>query len=576
MRWTRRHSKRAALVPASSLADPSDRLIEMLGGPVSPAGVQVSDQVARQISTYWACVRVVAEDVAKLPIVVARRLERGSERLGSSALHYLLNVQPNPMMGAMVFRECLLQWTLTWGNGIAEIEWDGAGRPVALWPIPTPYVTPVLKNGQLLYEVRAPNGRPVTLEADSVFHLRGLGPDGLWGWSVLRMARETLGAAASANRFASSMFARGVKASGVLSHPGKLTPAAMANLKSFQDSYGGTENAHKTIILEEGMTWTPTSMTPEDAQMLETRRFDVEEICRWFRVAPHKVQSLDKATYSNIEHQGSSFVGDSLQGWMTKFEQEVQIKLIGVRSAVYARHNASALVRGDYKTRMEGHSLARQGGWMSADDIRELEDMNPLPEGIGGVYTVGAGVQNAESVARGTPAPGEPAPAAEPDSAGLDEEEERSLVSLASLALEPLIRVEADKLRRSIARGDVLTWAHGFYDESRIDRLCVPLTIAAESVLAAAGHGAMDDVDVRAVRSWCEAHVASSRAALVNPEKALQAVSGAGRSSECAAEFVRAVVEHARARGKERSDAGGKGTRAANREDEAGGAGGRG
>jgi HK97 family phage portal protein len=513
--------------------------------------VCVTDEVARRISTYWACVRAVSEDVAKLPIVVARRLERGREILNGNRLHQLLNVQPNKYTTAIAFRETMMAWVLTHGNGIAEIEWDGAGRPVALHVIPTPCVTPYIRKGDLFYDVQTPRGPVVTLEADSVFHLRGLGPDSIWGWSVLKMARETLSAATSANRFAGSMFEKGVKASGVLSHPGKLSPTAAKNIReSFHERYAGTENAHKTIVLEEGMTWTPTSITPEDAQMLETRQYDVTEICRWFRVAPHKVQHLADATYSNIEHQGQEYVGDSLHAWMTRWEQEGQIKLIGASSSTYMRHNASALVRGDYKSRMEGHNIARTGGWASADDIRELEDMNPLPDDQGQIYTVPAGVQSARALlATPAPDPVDPAAPVVPQPAAddaIDPAEERALVSLVSLALAPLLSVEVDKLSRSITRGDVSAWSEKFHSDDRVARMLVPMSIAGEAVSAAIGA----EPDLEAVRAWCSESVryAGAAARSGDPAAVCAEWSKETRAAGLALSFIESVRAAARAK----------------------------
>lgn len=389
---------RARVLP--SYAPSSDELAELFGHGATPSGVWVSDRVAMQIGTVYACVRNIADDVSKCSIVVGERADDGGRRIiRTHPIHRLLNVESNPEMTAKVFRETIIAHAVLTGNGYAEIQWLGNGLPGALWPLDPAKMRVIRESSgaplRYVYE-----GRDVG--AENVLHIPGLGYDGRVGYSVVAMARDALGSVIATERFGASFFANGARPSGTLTHPGHLSDKAYANLRrSFEERYQGSGNAGKPLILEEGMKWESMSIPPEDAQFLATRQFQVPEICRWFRMPPHKVADLSRATFANIEHQSIEYVTDCLLGWFIRFEQEVGRKIFGASSRMYIHHNANSLLRGDAKTRYEAYGVGRQWGWFSANDIRRLEDMDPIGDD-GDVYLVPLNMRSAAEAAAPT------------------------------------------------------------------------------------------------------------------------------------------------------------------------------
>lgn len=389
-------ARMAAAQRALSLEDPrvpitGAQLVELMDGTPTASGVQVNEFTAMNLSAVWAAVRLLANAVAVPPLILYERLERGRRRASSERLYQLLHDRPNPEMTAVQFKQTVQAHAVTWGNGYAEIERDGAGRPVALWPL-LPHLTRVeRRNGRKIVVTTLLDGQQVALPAEDVLHIPGPGYDGLMGYSVIRMARESLGLARAAELYGASWFAGGGRPSGVLMYDKALSPEQKANLRQeWQQVHGGLKNAHRVAILEAGMKWQQIGLPPGDAQFLGTREFSVEEIARWFGVPPHKLAHLKNAHFNNIEHQKIEFHTDSALPWYTTWEQAVSMTLIPERDRgrLYAEFLAEALLRGDHKTRYEAYSIGRQWGWLSANDIRELENMNPLPGREGDIYLV--------------------------------------------------------------------------------------------------------------------------------------------------------------------------------------------
>lgn len=381
------------------------------------AGVFVSEDTALTNSTYFACISVIAQSVAAMPWGVIRVDGAKREPQPGNTVSWLLGTQPNPEMSAFTFRETLLSWALGWGNGYAEIERDVGRRPIWLWPIAPDRVLPKRSetSGKLVYEVRNETQPTSVIDAENMLHVRGLGFDGLTGYSIARLAAQSIGLALGTEQFGASFFGSGAHMAGALEHPKTLSkPAAERLRESWDETYNGLKKAHKVAILEEGMKYNRFGIPPDEAQFLETRQFQVEEICRWFRMPPHKVQHLLRATFSNIEHQSIDFVTDTLLPWVVRLEQEANIKLIGrnTQGRLVTKINMNALLRGDTATRNEAYAKGRQWGWYSADDVRALEDMNPLPEG-GDVYLSPANMVPSDELGK-VPAPsyGAPKPAA--------------------------------------------------------------------------------------------------------------------------------------------------------------------
>lgn len=389
-------ARMAAAQRALSLEDPrvpitGAQLVELMDGAPTAAGVTVNEFTALNLSAVWAAVRLLANAVAVPPLILYERQERGRRRATDHPLYRILHDQPNPEVTAFTFKQTLQAHAVVWGNAYAEIERDGAGRPRALWPL-LPHLTRVeRRNGRKVVVTTLLDDQQVILPAEDVLHIPGLGYNGLMGHSVIRHARESLGLAAAAERYGASWFSGGGRPSGVLQYDKALAPEQKARLREeWQNLHGGLQNAHRVAILEAGMKWQQIGLPPEDAQFLGTREFSVEEIARWFGVPPHKLAHLKHAHFSNIEHQKIEFHTDSALPWYVTWEQAVNTTLIPERerSRYYAEFLPEALLRGDHKTRYEAYSIGRQWGWLSANDIREMENMNPLPGEEGDIYLV--------------------------------------------------------------------------------------------------------------------------------------------------------------------------------------------
>ncbi len=391
----------------SSLANPEQWLIDWFsGGAQSASGVTVNERTALQSTAVFSCVRVLAETVASLPLPVYRRLSGGGkERATDHYLYPLLHDQPNTEMTSLEFRETLMGHLALWGNAYAQIERNAGLQVRALWPLRPDRMTVRRENGVLAYRYQPENGQDRVFRPGQIMHIRGLSGDGIIGYSPIRMAREAIGLARATEEFGARFFGSGSNPGGVLQHPNKLTDKALENLRrSFEERHGGLANAHRPLILEEGMTWQQIGIPPEDAQFLETRKFQTNEIARIFRVPPHMIGDLERATFSNIEHQSIEFVVHTIVPWLRRWEQAMLRDLFtpAERREYFAEFLVDGLLRGDIQSRYQAYAIGRQNGWLSADDIRELENMNPLPDGQGRVYLVPLNMIPATDV--GTPA----------------------------------------------------------------------------------------------------------------------------------------------------------------------------
>lgn len=363
------------------------------GGTTS--GKAVNERTAMQTSAVYACVRILAESIAGLPLHIYQyKPDGGKERVHSHSLYPVLHDEPNPEMTSFVFREVMMSHLLLYGNAYAQIIRDGRGRVLALYPLlPNKMEVDRASNGELYYtywrdrdENRYnPNAGAIILRRDEVLHIPGLGFDGLIGYSPIAMAKNAIGMSLATEEYGASFFANGASPGGVLEHPGVLKDPGKVR-ESWNAVYQGSGNAHKVAVLEEGMKFQAIGIPPEAAQFLETRKFQINEIARIFRVPPHMVGDLEKSSFSNIEQQSLEFVKYTLDPWVVRWEQALQQVLLlpSEKSHYFIKFNVDGLLRGDYQKRMEGYATARQNGWLSANDIRELEDMNRIPAEEGG------------------------------------------------------------------------------------------------------------------------------------------------------------------------------------------------
>ena len=288
---------------------------------------------------------------------------------------------------------------LLWGNAYSQIIRNGKGEVVALYPLmPDRMKVDRDEHGRLYYEYTVYDtddvdgrkgtdkvGRTVRLQPHDVLHIPGLGFDGLVGYSPIAMAKNAIGLAIATEEYGSKFFANGAAPSGVLEHPGTIKDPSKVR-ESWQATFGGSGNANKIAVLEEGMKYTPISISPEQAQFLETRKFQIDEIARIFRVPPHMIGDLEKSSFNNIEQQSLEFVKYTLDPWVSRWEQAMVRALLtpDEKKRYFFKFNVDGLLRGDYQSRMNGYATARQNGWMSANDIRELENLDRIPAEQGG------------------------------------------------------------------------------------------------------------------------------------------------------------------------------------------------
>jgi HK97 family phage portal protein len=350
------------------------------------AGIPITSDSVLTVSAVWACVRYLSQTCAVLPWRVMKESDRGSEPYPSHPVNYLIGVRPNPETSAFQFRETLTSWALRYGNGYAEIERNAVGLPAALWPIHPDRVEPKRNDiGALVYEVSNDAANKVTIGAGDMFHLRGYG-DGPIGVNVMQYAAQSIGWAKATQIFGAAFFGNGATPSGVVSMKRPMTEAGLELLKkNFADLYQGPYKSNKTAFLDNEMEYKAISIEPEKSQFIETNQFQIEEICRWFGVPPHKIAHLLRATFSNIEHQSIEVVVDSLTPWVKRWEEEADYKLFGPlnRQAFFTKIYLQGLMRGDTVARASFYSQMRAIGVLSVNDIRALEDMQTLPESSG-------------------------------------------------------------------------------------------------------------------------------------------------------------------------------------------------
>lgn len=359
------------------------------------SGERVDEQSAMQISTVYACVRLLAETVAALPLHLYRYTDggKGKESACDHPLYRILYRQPNDEMSSFIWRETMMTHLLLWGNAYSQIIRDGRNQVLGLYPL-LPENVEVDRDGQgeLYYiyhaytdEVPGDQNQDIYFRKDEILHIPGLGFNGLVGFSPIAMMKNSLGTTLAVEKYGASFFKNGAQPSGVLEHPGVLKDPQKIR-DNWTAVYGGANNAHKVAVLEEGMSYKAISLPPEDSQFLSTRQFGVEEICRIFRVPPHMVQSLEHATFSNIEHQSIDFVVHTLTPWLVRFEQAIikDLLLTEEQDVLFPKFNVDGLLRGDYQSRMNGYATGISNGFLSPNDIHRLENMDLIPAEEGG------------------------------------------------------------------------------------------------------------------------------------------------------------------------------------------------
>ena len=348
----------------------------------SQAGVTVNADTAMKASAVYACVRVLAETVAQLPLKVIEIMPDGRRREARDhPIYELLHDQPNSWQTSFEFREMMMGHLALRGNAYAEIIPGPRGFADQLIPIHPDMVRVEQTRGKVLvYEVKDRTGRARKRSQEEIIHLKLLSSDGITGLSPIQLGRDSIGLSLATESYGARFFKNDARPGGVITHPGVLKPEARMNLKSsWQQAHSGTANSHKTAVLEEGMKWEQIGMTSEDAQFLETRAFQITDIARIFRVPPHLISDLSKATFSNIEQQSLEFVIHTMMPHLVRWEQTLNKDLIINRRRFAVKFNVDGLLRGDAAARAAFYKSGITDGWLTRNEVREKENMNPLP-----------------------------------------------------------------------------------------------------------------------------------------------------------------------------------------------------
>lgn len=377
-------------VPRRETRSTPTRAVYRSNAPVA-SGVVVNESTALGHAAVWSGIRLIAETMGTFPLHTLQRVDGASRQAANHPLHNVLAFQPNEEMTSQAVIETVTGHAITHGNGFAEIEFDATtGAPVKLWPL-TPNVLPRrLTDGTLFYRVPRPGGGFTDLPRWAVLHISGIGGDGISGYPVVRLLSEAVGLGLAQQDNAARFFGNGSTLAGVLQHPKELSNDAAERLKAdWSTKYSGLDNAHRIAVLEEGMTFNKIAATPEEAQFLESRKFQVSEIGRILRIPPHMLYDLERATFSNIEEQGIDFVTYTLGSWVRRWELELRRKLfnsVELKQGYYVKFNLAALLRGSTDKRYAAYAVALNNGWLNVDEVRAFEDMPPLPDGAGQAY----------------------------------------------------------------------------------------------------------------------------------------------------------------------------------------------
>ena len=400
---------RAGYEKRSGTANPAKWLIDWVcGGEDSATGVHVTEDSAMKYTPFWSAVRVISGTLAALPFIVYKRSGKGKDRAMEHPVYKLIHTRPNEFMDALSFMETRQAQVLTFGNSYAEIQRNGAGKPIALWPLlPDKTSRKMSKQGVPYYEVKQNAGETVELPDYNVLHIKGLGFDGYTGYNVVAYHKAAIGYGIGVKQYGARFFGNNANPGGVLEHPEVLGDEALKHLKeSWNNRHKGLDNAHRLEILEEGMKWHEVGVSPEQAQALEVQKYTVDDCSRIFNIPPHKIGSMDRATFSNIEEQNIDFVNQTMLYWFKKWEQECNFKLFtpAEQKVLFCEILADGLLRGNTKARYEAYNIGRNAGFLSVNDIREKENMNGIGED-GDIYLEPLNMK---------PAGSEPEPVVEP------------------------------------------------------------------------------------------------------------------------------------------------------------------
>jgi len=366
-----------------SLTDPKawNPSLWNLRGSQSLSGEIVTEETALTYSAVYNAISLISGTVGSLPLHLMQQTGKTKQIFDQNPLYRVMHTKWNPYVTAMAGRETLTSHVLAWGNGYAEKIFDGMGRLVELWPIPPDRVIAIeMRDGVLEYDIRVGN-ETKTLPREMILHVPGLGFDGVIGYSVIAMARKSIGLGMALETFGAMYFGQGTHPGVVVSHPNQLAPDAHSNLKkSLIDAYSGLGKSHRLMLLEDGMKLEKIGIPPNDSQFIESKIHHVSDIARWFNLPPHKLNDVSKSSFNNIEAEQTSFVMDSILPWLIRFEQNYEMQLLTLteqKQNLYFKHIVEGLLRANSKDRAEYYRIMIGNGIMTPNEVRSKENFNP-------------------------------------------------------------------------------------------------------------------------------------------------------------------------------------------------------
>ena len=394
--------KNAGIWVPQSIAD-LDEEMERGGGRWSNSGSYVSDSTVLNFSAVFCAVGHISSQIASLPLHVYRRVDDNRrERVRDHPAYHLLHTRPNDEMTSFTWRETEVSHDLLQGNSYSQIVKSGFGIQ-ALVPLNPLRINPERQGGRLQFRFRNDDGTERTISADVILHVPGLSFDGRKGYSVVSVARESLGMGLSAQEYAARWYGQGMRLGGFLRHPGQLSPKAHENLGQEMAKKSGLQNSHKWLVLEEGMEANPyPTMSAEDAGFLAMMDGGVREVSRWFKIPPHKLYELTRSTNNNIEHQGLEYIQDAILPWVVRWEQAINWKILDDSDEFYAEFDLAGALRADTVAQAQALEIERRNGVVNANEWRALKNRNPIDGEVGDVYILPANMANARAVAAQT------------------------------------------------------------------------------------------------------------------------------------------------------------------------------
>jgi len=359
------------------------------GGVKSDSGMVINEETAMRFTAVFACIRIISEDIGMLPLEIRRWRDprnkgKGSDLAYDMPLYDMMLFKPNAEMDSMTFDETIQGHVLSSGNGYAYKEIDSRGRVTGLKLLNWQSITPARdeKTGEVIYEMYQQNGEPLKFKQWEVFHLAGLGFDGIQGYSPINMAMQAIGLGLASEKFAGKFFGKGATISGILQMPGTVKDKE-GTLKEFNEKYGSVGSEYSTLLLEEGAKFVPVTMPLAEAQFIEGRRFQKEEIASIYRMPLNMLQDLTHLTYSNAEHNDLAYVKRTLLPWARRWEQAVDTQLMTRRDrelGYFSRVDFDEMLRGDSITRANVNHQRRQDGIITTNEWRVMDGMNPRDE----------------------------------------------------------------------------------------------------------------------------------------------------------------------------------------------------